>query len=516
MGTAALSSTTASHHPPAHASHSWSGARVARTLKTTEFIDRIGMPLNPIVLMHFLPAMFGVVIACEVLVWGFVVRRAAPQLAADIPTVTGFDGADGTYFLFAFASIPALIDVLAHVTRLATSARLEPGPFVQALPTLSVSTRDALTAFIAVPLVCRWAIFWSPLIVVAVFTANSSVWRLSAAVLCFSIALYGASAYRRLILFVWLPVPAPMNWFVAVLIVILSAAAGVAAGSSVASIGAVLHVAGGAPTELSVPLAPVLFFVTRPAVAWTLALLALAAGVIFLLFTRRLILTAPRLYSHRVPRVKALVSLRAPGATAGQLDRLLFPVVGEQWVRIMWTRPSTIATCFALSAAAGLTLTSTGPLPEALSVFVVVPALTAPLAEHFRSVDPRENLLRYRFHAEMSCTAETWIVLRLFMAIALGLLPLLVSSALWLVASDTSPAIAFGPLFAFVSVRSFFAFSPAGKGALLTLMLLCELGTSYALGFITLWSAVAGWSVLVCVFTTATFVTRSRLRTVKL
>ena len=517
MSTPPLATSTSRSVPPARASHRWSGARVASFLKITEFIDRIGVPLNPVVLMRLLPAVFAVVVACEVMVWGFIVRRAAPYLAADIPAVAGFEDADGTYFLFAVATIPALIDALTHITRLATSTRLEPDPFIQALPSLGVSTRDAVTTFIAVPLVCRWGIFWSPLIVVVLSTANGPVSRLSIEALCFGIAMYAVSAYRRLMLLAWLPVPTPMNWLLTILAVSSASVAGVTAGSTVASVSAALVVSGedGASTELSVPLAPVLSFLARPVVAWAEAVLGLAVAMIFVALIRRAVSAAPQLYTQPVLR-PAVPGRNERGTSAGWLDRLLFPVVGAMWVRVMWSRPSTIATCVALSAATGIALTASRPLPELLPIFVVVPALIAPLAEHFHGVDPRENLLRYRFHTEVGRYAEAGLVLRLFAAIVLGLLPLLLTSSAWLCASDMSPVIGFGPLVAFVFVRSFFANSPIGKDALLTLMVLCELGISYTLAFVSVWSPLAGLCVYALFLAAAFFVLRSRLRKVKL
>lgn len=504
--------------PPQHSYPRWSGSRVARTLKVTELIDRIGVPLNPVVLMRLLPVVFGVAAACEVLVCVIIVGSAAPRLAESIPKLAAIDGVDGTYFLFAFAVIPALIDVLAHITHLATSTRIEPDPFFRALPTLGVSARDALRTFIVVPLACRWFVMWSPLVIVALCTENSPVCRLSVNVLWFGIALYAASAYRRLLLITWLPNPAPLNWFLTVLTVLFPPGAGIVLGALVTSISTAFGSSGNAdvkaPGDVAVPLAPILSLMARPAVLILPGLVVLGVTGIFVFLIHRLLVTSPHIYSIHVPR--DTVTWRGRRAVIGKnLNRLLFPIVGEQWVRVMWNRPTTVATCFALCTAIGIDITVEHPFPDLLPLFVVVPALAAPLSEHFRSVDPRENLLRYRFHVEVGQSRKTELILRLAVSTALGVLPMLLSAAAWLIASDLSPAIGLAPLVAFLLVRFFFANSPIGAGALVTLMILCEFGISYALAFISVLSSEAGWCALVCACAATLYLSRSRLKTVK-
>lgn len=503
---------------PGHISPRWSGSRVARTLKVTEFIDRLGVPLSPVVLTRLLPVVYGVATTCEVLVCAFLVSNAAPRLAQNIPKLTAIEGADGTYFLFAFAVIPALIDVLAHITRLATSTRIESDPFVTALPALGVSAKDALWTFIVVPLTCRWIVMWSPLVIVALYTENGYVCRLSLGVLWFGIALYAASAYRRLLLFARLPNPDPLNWFLTVLTVLFPPGAGVVVGSLLASIGTTLGAPGSVdvetPGDVAVPLAPVLSLMTRPAGFILSGMLALGMTALFLFGIHRVLVVSPKIYSMYVARDSTTQRGRR-GIIGQSLNRLLFPIVGERWVRVMWNRPSTMGTCFALCTAIGIETAIEDPFPDLLPLFVVIPALTAPLSENFRSVDPRENLLRYRFHVEVGKFKITGVVLRLTVSIALGLLPILLSASAWLIASGLSPAIGLTPLIAFLFVRFFFANSPMGAGAMVTLMILCEFGISYALAFISVLSPMSGWCALICACTATLYLAYSRLKTVK-
>lgn len=490
----------------------WNGARVARTLRVIGVIDRMGIPLSPLMVVRLLPWLFLTLLVCELVVLGYIGCAAAPQLASAFPELASLPGSDGTYFLFAFASLPAIADVLARCARFAASTRLETDPLVKCLPTLGVTTRDAFRTWIIVPFACRFLVVWSPLAIVASVSQNPTVIRLCIVLLSIGLLTYAILAFKQLCLLAYLPRPSCPGWCLSISLVGAGAALGVLSGSTLRSVGSAIGSSPlnfDEPTENAIPLGPVLAIVASAWVTTIVLILSAATLAVIIKRIRHHLTAAPQIYTDDYNR-GARTGLLSDNAFRQYMNRVLYPVVGESWLRITWTRSYTLVAVFSLSAAATLGA-SNDRLTQSLPIFIVIPTLITPIIEHFRSIEPRYQLFRYRYHVELQRDSAVRLVLKVLIVSLAALSPIVVASQFLLSVAGVPTAAALSLLVAFISVGFFYANRPLGKGSVVTLTVVLQLAVAYALAFIFLGSKLVGYVALTMGFILALFIGRCAL-----